>query len=928
VDRNRLDTLHLHGVSFDVETHLTQPGLKAPPLVLGSAAKYKVDDAKVRGTLLDKPTTRATFEKLLANPRAVIVGANIAYDMLVLAVDAAKRGIDLMPQIFAAYEQGRVFDIQIAEMLNAIADGTLGKDPRTGRPMTDPITGKQGRYSLSICTDIVLGRANAKVNDLYRERYAEFDDVPLDQLPLEARVYPVDDAINTLEVALAQVGFIERPGVHTWPSGGVGSDDHCPHCGCNAYESHNPCVPRKRRHRNLHDLANQCYTHFAMHLGAAWGFMVDQAKVDAIEADVLKNRDEDAKPFFDLGWFQWKKEKGVIKQAAKQAPIKRAVALAYGASGTCEHCDGIGKVPSAGATRRACGKTCGMNGGGKDGRYKHPKTGVCILCDNTGERWTKVKGCKPCDSTGLDLDSAVVPRTEGGKCKDCNETGYVDGEECELCEGAGIIQGVGMGRDDLYESGNEMLLNLAAFGEKKKIVETYVPALRAGRKAVTFVEKCEETGAEIERIIYKNIPWTLSPNVLLETGRTSYNGVIQLLPRKGGVRECLVARPRKVLCSVDYEAGELVTHAQNTTWIVGFSRLAEALNNQVKVHNAFAATVLGMAYDLYQDVFVNGEPGQKKTMKDVRQAAKPANFGFPGRMGAPKLVQQQRKQGPDTPCENGSTWIIDDDGNKVRGYKGLRFCVLMDGAKYCGADDEGNPQMIREWKHRPLDTQLCKRCVECAQRLRDKWLEQWPENIDYFDVVADCEENGQPLTDEQLALFASYGHEYPSGRLPVGEIVQHVSNRIRGGKMGADSIGNAIANGWFQGLLADATKAALRRVIREMYDSSFRMPDGSMSPLFGQRFILFAHDELLCELDEDTAHESAMRISFLMVESLKRYCPDLAPACHAEPALCHYLTKSMEPRWKIGGKKPANENDRLMAWDDWVAQEKAKKAAA
>lgn len=892
----RIEQLLSKLVSFDTETHRVQPGLLAPPLVLGSVAQW-VPGKGVVGKLLDKDQCRELFFKLITSKDLVIGGANIAYDMLVMIVDFAKRGIDILPHVFRMYEEGRVIDLQIWQALDAIANGHLGLDPRTRMKLTDPITGKQGRYSLAICVDLVLGRANAKTNDKYREAYALFDDFPLEMLPLEARVYPVDDAVNTHETILAQAGLIDRPGPHVFPRN-AGAEDHCAVCSCSIYDTSRACMPRKFRNRNWHDLANQCYTHFAMHLGAAWGFVVDQAAVDVVEERVLKARKEGAQPFFDLGWFRWKKEKGVLKQAKVQAPIKRAVAIAYGATGVCNFCEGKGKQPSPGAVRRACGRTCGLvPAKGRKAR------GHCDKCDGTGQRWSKLRTCKPCDGTGLYLESAEVPRTKGGKCKPCAGTGSIDGAECDECEGDGIMQGVAMGRDELFESGDDKLTNLSEYGEEEKLPGTYIPWLREAR----IPDGLDELGA----MIWRNIPLCLRPNVLLETGRTSYNGPVQLLPRKGGIRECIVARPGKVLCSVDYESGELVTHAQSCIWIVGYSRLAEALNAGIKVHNAFAATVLGLDYDDFQVRFKQGE----SLLKDVRQAAKPGNFGFPGRMGAATLVIQQRKQGPDTACPNGPTWILDESGNEVRGYKGLRFCILMDGAKQCGALDDGTPNKIREWKGRPLKSIVCKHCVECAERLRNKWLEQWPENEEYFAFVQECEDNGQQITDEQRALYEGH-YEFQDGGwyLAPTEIVQHVSNRIRGGKITADSVGNAISNGWFQGLLADATKSALRRASREMYDSTFRMPDGSMSPLFGARFILFAHDELIAELDDATAHEAAMRLSAIMVEELQRYCPDLKKACAAEPALMK--------RW-YKGAAPVYVNGRLVPWEP-----KPKKKAA
>lgn len=387
------------------------------------------------------------------------------------------------------------------------------------------------------------------------------------------------------------------------------------------------------------------------------------------------------------------------------------------------------------------------------------------------------------------------------------------------------------------------------------------------------------------------LPITLRPNVLLDTGRASYGDVIQQLPRTGGIRECFVARPGKVLVSCDYGGLELATHAQNCLFIVGFSRLAEALNRGIKVHDALAATFLGVSYDEFA-AGLRGDRGKdiQKLYKAVRQAVKPANFGFPGGMGEVKLVQQQRKQGPDT---------VAADGKK---YKGLRFCILL-GAKRCGEDEHGNSNKITEYKRKAI-TPTCSACIAVAKDIREKWFVQWPENKPYFDFVSDCADNGQPIKRD--------GREF---RLAAGQVMQHTSHRLR---TVIESPFCALANGFFQGLAADGAKLALTRVSRECYDSTYRMPNGERSPLYGCRIILFAHDELIVEGPEETAHIWAPRISVVMVESMREYTPDVA--VDAPPAIMRRWWKGAEPTYidqitrKITQKpKPG---DILIPWDD------------
>lgn len=717
-------------VSFDCETHLISPGLLAPPLVCASIASVDLA-GKPHGKILDLDEARQAIQALLRE-NWIIVGANIAYDLLVMAVDAARRGEDLIGDIFRAYDEGRIYDVQIAEALHAVAGGHLGKHP-DGSPLKDAKGRMTTRYSLDTCVRLVLGRDNAKVNDRWRLRYHELEHLPISEWPEDAKIYPVDDAVNTLEVALAQVG----------------------------------------RNRNLHDLAAQCRAAWALHLGASWGFRVDGVALDVLEKRVTEAR--------EIGAARWR-ELGLLRPDGSQdlAFMRAKVARAYGSSAPCPRCRGRC------TTCEASGKVPGKRG---------PK--ACPTCKGSG-----VPRCEPTDNdpvaclgTGLRLVDAV-PRTEKG--------------------------GIAYGRDALTESGDEDLMSFAAWSEDAKIANVYVPYLREGTRA----------------------PLNLRPNVLLETGRASYSGVIQLLPREGGVRECIVARPGTVLVSCDYGGLELATHAQSCLWLVGYSELAKALNGGIKVHDAMGARLGGISY---AEILERNKAGDKK-VKAWRQAAKAANFGFPGGMGGPKLVLQQRKQGPDTTAA---------DGTK---YKGLRLCILLRGALVCGEEK------ITEWKERPLPP-TCRACVECAEGLRTAWLDQWPENRDYF---------RGPV----------------SSASDRGWMEQHVSKRIRGGVSFTSA-----ANGYFQGLAADGAKLALYRTSRECYVDR-------ASALYGSRVILFAHDELILEVPEAQAHEAATRLSEVMVGAMREFVPDVVVT--AEPALMR--------RW-FKGAEPKHVDGRLVPWE-------------
>lgn len=118
-----------------------------------------------------------------------------------------------------------------------------------------------------------------------------------------------------------------------------------------------------------------------------------------------------------------------------------------------------------------------------------------------------------------------------------------------------------------------------------------------------------------------------------------------------GVRQCFVARPGYVLCSVDYDGFELKTWAQVCIWAVGRSRLADVLNSKIEVngkmvprdpHTELAATLAGMtALEAYQLRAKKDKHADAWDLK-FRQSAKPANFGFPGGMGAERFVDAAR----------------------------------------------------------------------------------------------------------------------------------------------------------------------------------------------------------------------------------------------------------------------------------------------
>lgn len=766
--------------SYDLESHLIQPGLLMPPAVCGSTCPWS-DKGADAARVLDVPAAFGWVTELL-NGEGIIAGANIAYDLGIIANERP----DLIPLIVQALDDDRIYDVQIAQALDAIANGWLFCEPGTQRPLKPPPGSKRARYSLATCVRLMTGREDAKRNDFWRKRYAILERVPMERWPWEAKQYPRDDAWNTVEVAALQLGL----------------------------------VPGRDALRNLEDQGSQARAAFALHLAASWGFKIDPERFEALKARTAPQVEAYRERY---------KARGFVREDGTQdkAAIKRAVAIAYAVTPEpCPHCGGAGKVakripcrgPKVGRKYTGCVAQAGLDVPGSAATCP-----VCNGCQTIPHARDRVN-CKACDGTGVDLDAhPAIPRSK----KD----------------------GVKTDRDTLAESGDD---DLDDFGDNEfmKVATAYIPALEEGDGG---------------------LPVCLSPNVLVSSGRVSYNGIWQTLPRTCAgcaikrpdlctcVRPCVRARDGRVLFSVDYSAGELVTLSQACLWVVGWSKMAEVINrtgDPGALHTALGAKMLGIS----EEEGFRRYAAKDAEMTRFRQAAKPFNFGAPGGMGTAKLVATNRKKNAGT--------TVGPDG---RVYAGIRFCILVDGATECGTEK------VTKWKGKPCDP-TCRRCLLVADKLRGDWFEAWPEMREYFAWVSgNVDETGE------LPCFG-----------PVDDEGKPTIKRIRGGLSFCDG-----ANNGFQAMLADATKDALWQVTKEALTDK-------ASALYTSetRTILMAHDELLGEMLAEFAHEGAHRVADIMKAALARYAPGVKN--NAEPTIMRHWYKDAKPVYVDG---------RLVPWE-------------
>jgi DNA polymerase-1 len=308
--------------------------------------------------------------------------------------------------------------------------------------------------------------------------------------------------------------------------------------------------------------------------------------------------------------------------------------------------------------------------------------------------------------------------------------------------------------------------------------------------------------------------------VLMETGRTSSSEnklisnsmALQNPPRKGGMRECFIARPGCTLIAADYGQAELVSLAQVTYSAFGYSKMRDLLNAGRDIHVDFGSQVMAVRQGkpiTYEEAWAL-HLAKDKEMKDMRQLAKAADFGFPGGLGWASFQSYARK-----------AWGVELTGEE-------------------------------------------------SKQLKTDWLMHFEEMREYFQWMSEM-------------------MEAAGGR---AAIQQFMSQRWRGKCYYTQG-----CNSMFQGLTADAAKAALFEVARRCYS----VPS---SALYGCRPVLFVHDEIIVEAPREQAAEAAVELERVMVEIYQRYTPDVLITADAH----------LMDRWSKDAEAVHDERGKLVPW--------------
>lgn len=231
--------------AFDTETHLITDDEPSPKIVCLSYAMGEASGVLAPGPGLE------LLAQCLADPEIEIVGHNLAFDFRV----CLRAWPELEPLVWAAYDAGRVYDTKIAAWLDDIARGTFEGS-------------RKGAYTLATLVSKYMGDHLEKGEDTWRLRYAELDDIPIEQWPAEAVEYARLDAA----MALAVRGEIRTTGGET------------------------------------PDLRRQCAHDWWLSLVGTHGIATDAARVGAMFERVTDRAAELARELVGLGWVSFDKD--------------------------------------------------------------------------------------------------------------------------------------------------------------------------------------------------------------------------------------------------------------------------------------------------------------------------------------------------------------------------------------------------------------------------------------------------------------------------------------------------------------------------------------------------------------------------------------------------------------------------------------------
>lgn len=260
---------------FDTETERFDAGYMAPEIVCMQYC-YDTSEPVLLHGRADRDAMLRVVRDALRDPECMLVGHNIAYDLVCFAA----LDPDLLPLMFAAYEQDRVTDTLYRQKLVDIARGRY----------------RTRQYDLASCAEIHEFPTALDKLDPWRVRYGELASIALAYWPASAIAYALKDASATRWVFQSQEHRYHR----TW----------------------------------LCDEFNQARKFFCLRLMEVWGIRTDERGVESLRIGAMQEIESVRGLLVDYGLVSLKsprKNDGVYKRNMKA--VRERVKAAYAAQG-------------------------------------------------------------------------------------------------------------------------------------------------------------------------------------------------------------------------------------------------------------------------------------------------------------------------------------------------------------------------------------------------------------------------------------------------------------------------------------------------------------------------------------------------------------------------------------------------------------------
>ena len=436
-----------------------------------------------------------------------------------------------------------------------------------------------------------------------------------------------------------------------------------------------------------------------------------------------------------------------------------------------------------------------------------------------------------------------------------------------------------------YSAHDPLLTIWAERKALRKIITDYLPKM--------YYKETDEAGVEHEYPA-EIIRGSFYPLCL--TGRSS-SSASKLYPSRNEqnvdprVRPCTIPRDGNIIISTDYNGMELGTLAQKCVELFGGSVMADNINKGIDNHAYLAAQIAFALDETFRDMLI--DQGISTGTRDAVYESFATTKGFKESCGSAIF------------CENFKAKYRQEESKELDRpvlwsdfFKYYRLLAKPTGLGFPGGLAAAT--MVAYAK----GTYKVELSFELAQKLKDVWLETYPEMDAYLKWIKKQKDpNHAPIEVEndkgEMVKKQFYCYDTPRGM-----------HRARCGFC-------ETANGTgLQAFSAEGALEGLYRVQKAMWLADYEGPLKDISKfldivdpvaiLKGSFPINFLHDEVLWEAPEDNRVGDKVRaVEKIMVDAMEEITPDVKAG--AESVAMRRWYKQAEPIW--------DENNNLIPWE-------------